>query len=197
NQRILVDADRKFTALFDSGFFPEEFSPGAPNDVYVVYGVAPAGKRPDEPLRMPFNRADYYVSTLNVPGHCADNTGVLRKAVLNHSGTFQGGIHQLLDCVADMQVSYALDNDGDGETDNLTDDISLLTAREIREKIKEVRIVVLAHEGQKDVNYRFPNDMISVGGATGRDFDLTVIPYYQNYRWRLYTLVVKPRNLAG
>jgi hypothetical protein len=29
----------------------------------------------------------------------------------------------------------------------------------------------------------------------GRDFDLSTIPEWRNYRWKVYTLVVKPKNL--
>ena len=45
----------------------------------IIYGVDP-----DTDLRMPFNRADYYVSTtVTIPGRCAPGTGVLMKAIVN------------------------------------------------------------------------------------------------------------------
>lgn len=203
NQRVLVtDPAGNFSVTFDEAYygsplFPDDFSPTISGDIYLIYGVAP----PDvAALRMPFNRADYYVSLENVPARCAPGTGVLRKAVLNHTGTFAGGIHPLLDCVADMQVIYWLDTDGDGEINGDTNDLSLLSAQEIREQVKEVRVLILAHEGQRDVNYTFPNNSISTiaeDGAFGINFDLTTIANYQNYRWQVYRLAVKPKNIRG
>ena len=49
-----------------------------------------------------------------MPQRCADNTGVLYKATVNHSDGLFSEL-ALLDCVADMQVIYALDNNEDGE----------------------------------------------------------------------------------
>ncbi len=206
NQRILKTSDddsTKFSVQFNKNF-PSDFSPPQ-GEVYLVYGVAPVANPVTTPLRMPFNRADYYISTLNVPQRCAPNTGVLRKAVLNHSGTFQGGIHQLFDCVADMQVIFERDTDNDVDVDNRTDDLSGLTAQQIREQVKDIRVYLLAHEGQRDSNFTYCQDPPSCSDKTiyvgepglGRDFDLTKIPNWQNYRWKIYRIVVKPKNLRG
>ncbi|MEW6569826.1 MAG: hypothetical protein AB1390_01425 [Nitrospirota bacterium] len=201
-QRILKTSDnnnRNFTVQFNQSSFSKEFSP-LQGETYLIYGVTGPANPATKPLMMPFNRADYYVSNRNVPQRCAPRTGVLRKALLNHSGTYQGGIHPLLDCVADMQVIYGFDKDADGDFepgsgDEYINSLARFTAQEIREQVKEVKIFILAHEGQKDVNYRYSNDTISVGGALGRNFSLSTIPNYQNYRWKVYTIVVKPHNL--
>ncbi len=86
----------------------------------IVYGVDP-----DTDLRMPFNRADYFISNANVPQRCAPNTGVLEKVVVNQNGGGLTNFLPLLDCVADMQVVYRRDTNGDGTIDNTTDDIAL------------------------------------------------------------------------
>jgi prepilin-type N-terminal cleavage/methylation domain-containing protein len=206
NQRILKTSDSdntKFSVQFNKNF-PADFSPPQ-GEVYLVYGVTPAADPVDTALSMPFNRADYYISTLNVPQRCAPNTGVLRKAVLNHSGTFQGGIHQLFDCVADMQVIFGRDTDNDGDVDNRTDDLSGLTAQQIREQLKDVRVYILAHEGQRDINFTYCQDPPSCSDKTiyvgepglGRDFNLDTITDWQRYRWKIYRIVVKPKNLRG
>lgn len=190
-------------------------SPWPPVDqtiTHIVYGITPVGTAPQRP----FNRADYYIwrgssdpAADDVPDGCAPNTGVLRKAVLNHSGTFTGGIFPILDCVADMQVVYALDNDEDGDfvngegtpADAYTDTLAGLTATQIRTRVKEIRVYILAHEGQRDANYTYPNNSIAIPSASdpatglGRTFDLTTITNYQNYRWKLYSIVVRPNNL--
>jgi prepilin-type N-terminal cleavage/methylation domain-containing protein len=174
------------------------WSPTDPTETRIIYGVDP-----DTDLRMPFNRADYFIlntNPINVPIRCAPNTGVLVKAVVPHDdGNFldgTGDIMPLLDCVADMQVIYRRDTNDDGIIDNTTDDISALSAQQIREQVKEVRIYILAHEGQRDVNYTYPNNSVTVGEfGLEKNFDLTSIANYQNYRWKVYTIVVNSNNL--
>jgi prepilin-type N-terminal cleavage/methylation domain-containing protein len=202
NQRILVNNGTSYTAQFNLASFPVAYSPGTTGDVYLIYGVAGPGANP---LRMPFNRADYYISTSQVPARCAPNTGVLTKAFISQAdGTSTA--QPLLDCVADVQVVYGLDNDNDGDfepggagsTDGWGEDLTLLTAQQVRDQVKEVRVYILAHEGQKDATYIYPNNVVTVGEfGLGRTFDLQtkIGTGWQNYRWKLYTIVVKPRNL--
>jgi hypothetical protein len=154
---------------------------------------------------MPFNRADYFITTVDsdgtniTPQRCASNTGVLVKAVVSHNDGNFDDFMPLLDCVADMQVVYRLDTNGDGTIDNTTNDISVgLTAQQIRDQVEEVRVYILGHEGQRDPNYTYPNNSITVGEfGLGNNFDLTGIANYQNYRWKIYTIVVNPNNLRS
>jgi prepilin-type N-terminal cleavage/methylation domain-containing protein len=174
----------------------------------LVYGVDP-----DYTLRMPFNRADYFIqkyqgSNSIVPKRCAPNTGVLMKATVNHNN---GGFTYLplLECVADMQVIFGLDTNLDGSFDPLHDaadtyseDLTGLTAQNIREQVKQVRVYILAHEGQRDITFTYPSSTVSLGGdvagGLGRTFNLATAigdPDYKYYRWKLYTIVVTPNNL--
>ena len=73
----------------------------------MMYGVDQ-----DTNLRMPFNRADYFISNTNAPSRCAPNTGVLEKVVVNQSDGRLTNFLPLVDCVADMQVIFRLDTDG-------------------------------------------------------------------------------------
>lgn len=185
-----------------------------PSEVFLLFGVGP---NTDTKLRMPFNRADYYISKSNPPYHCANGTGVLVKGVLSQNdGTLPANSDPLLDCVADIQVVYGVDQTGtpDGKVDCYTNDLSLALpaydAQNIRERVKEVRVYILAHEGRMDRSYRFGSNTIRVGDSSGltkctadtdpvlgRDFNLTGITNYQNYRWKVYTLVILPDNLKG
>ena len=206
NNRSLVVSGSSFSAYVDS--IPSDFRPNFDAPHNIIYGVDP-----DTNLRMPFNRADYYIKipTTNMPQRCATNTGVLYKATVNHS---DGAFSELaiLDCVADMQVIYALDNNEDGEfvdgagtpADGYSDDITTapLTAQQIRKRVKQVRVYILAHEGQKDPGFTFDNfngtctHCVEVGDfALVRDFDLATITDYQNYHWKVYTIVGTPNNL--
>ena len=61
---------------------------------------------------------------------------------------------------------------------------------------------ILAHEGQKDPGFAFTNfsetctHCIEVGEfGLERDFDLETITGYQNYHWKVYTIVATPNNL--
>ncbi|MGC9022877.1 MAG: PilW family protein, partial [Dissulfurimicrobium sp.] len=145
-------------------------------------------------------RADYFISNANVPAHCAPNTGVLEKATINQADGGQTFL-PLMDCVADFQVAYRLDTNGDGVVDTITgaNGLNGLTAEQIRDQLKEVRVYVLSHEGNMDRNYTYPNSKVIVGddATTGHEFDLaaTIGGNWQNYRWKVYTLSVKPENL--
>jgi hypothetical protein len=79
--------------------------------------------------------------------------------------------------------------------------------------LREVRVYILAHEGQYDPTYEYGDPAhpgsttVSVGGTEGRDFDLdSWIPEvitpgtdddeWKHYRWRVYTVVVSPEVLS-
>lgn len=192
SQRLLINNGSAFAAAY-SGVTSSPWVPSDNTDTRIVYGVDP-----DTSPRMPFNRADYYISASNVPTKCAPNTGVLGKAVVNQSGGALTNFLPLLDCVADMQVIYRRDTDDDGTIDNTTNNITTLTAEQIREQVKEVRVYILAHEGQMDPNYSYPSSTITVGEfSLGSTFNLssTIGSTYANYRWKIYTMVVKTVNL--
>lgn len=225
-----------FTTRYDANpdptpdsLFDTEFLPVDAEKTYVVYGVTKKANPVATLLRMPFNRADYYVRTPNTPPkRCATKTdgtgiGILYKGTLNQGDgqTVGGGLNELplIDCVADMQVIYGVDNDEDGDFEPGTDDgyyadfSGILTTAEDVRRVKQVRVYVLAHEGQRDLDFTFTRvgptfypgacaTCIRVGPNTGegRDFNFvtqigTVADtHWDNYRWKVYTLVVKVEN---
>jgi len=179
------------------------FAPGDETRTFVIYGIALGGN--GGVLRMPFNRTDYYISTANVPSRCASNTGVLMKSVLSQADGTRTDFLPMLDCVADMQVVFRLDStvppDGTAES---ADDLAVagLTAQQVREQLMDIRVYILAHEGQRDPNFTYGTNPVYVGNAAiggGRNFDFTTVPSpiadWQNYRWKLYTIVIRPINL--
>jgi hypothetical protein len=196
NQKVLVNDGASFSDIYDSTSFPAGFAPATSNDRFLVYGVDSVN------LRMPFNRADYYISTTNVPPRCASGTGVLMKGLINHASGNRNPEIPLLDCVADMQIIFRRDTDDDGAIDSNDDDIDALglTAQQIREQLKEVRVYILAHEGQRDATYTYPNSTILLGEfGNGHTFNFGggAISDWQRYRWKVYRFVVKPDNLRG
>mgnify|MGYP001574132973 FL=1 len=213
NDRVIVispgntDANRRtlVNGLFNATYnTTSTFAPADNTETYIIYGVDD-----NTNLRMPFNRADYYIKTpaANFPSQCATGTGILYKATVNQG---DGGLWELpiLDCVADMQVDYQLDLNPvgavDGVIDTTTDTLAGYTAEQIRQ-VKEVRVYILAHEGQRNTSYTFTNftptacpTCIRVGrtAVLGQDFNLLAIANFQNYRWKVYTIVVKTNNVG-
>ncbi len=211
---IVQDSPRVFYAKYSDVTSASSIWPPDNTETRIIYGVDS-----DTDLRMPFNRADYFISRSNVPTSCAQNTGVLEKAVVNQAdGKFT--YLPLLDCVADVQVVFGIDssdppdNKADCYVNNLLDSVSPLDAPTIRQKVREVRMYVLAQEGQYDRSFKYiapiSPSSIRVGesasgslpacaGAAlfGRDFNFTTnnITNWQNYRWKVYTLVVELHNL--
>jgi prepilin-type N-terminal cleavage/methylation domain-containing protein len=233
NRQLIVDAGSFSTQYSNVNSAP--WPPSDQTETRVVYGVDPTTV-----LRMPFNRADYFISTSNTPSRCAPGTGVLEKAVVSQadSSLAAGSYLPLLDCVADMKVIFGLDlgspsgSDPNGVIDTYTDGNTLVSwngdyaasladvqnvlgtattsegAANVRQSVKEIRIYVLTHEGQRDTSFSYSNP--DGGGSTvlvgdkdigvslGDNFDLALKignPEYKYYRWKLYTIVVKPNNL--
>ena len=150
---------------------------------------------------MPFNRADYYVSRpANISPACAPSTGVLYKAVANQTTGYTE--MPLLDCVADMQVVYGIGPVGSPDVNLHQSTLpGTGTAKDIREQLKEIRLYILAHEGRKDSSFKYPDEEIEVGedfgaGLKGRVFNLDDLigDGWRNYRWKVYTIVARPKN---
>jgi hypothetical protein len=167
-----------------SNFYPGSSDP----QPRFVYGISSAAGR------MPFNRADYYISktAVDVPQRCAPNTGVLVKSMISQSDGSRSDNLPLLDCVADMKVIFHIDVLGNGAV-TITDNISGLSAQQIRTQVKEVRVYILAHQGQMDKSYVHPQSTITVGESPWQhNFNIGA---NVNYRWKVYTIVVQPKNL--
>ena len=237
SQTLVVSAASAWWTSYTAGTAPlvgtASFAPTDTTETRVIYGIDP-----DTNLRMPFNRTDYYIwrdttnpATDAVPDRCAFGTGILRKTVIAQLDGDRTPF-PLLDCVADMQVGFGVDTTAttDGVTNcyvnNLADAITV-DAANIRNRVREVRVYILAHEGQYDRDFTFtiatpllpssirvgePSASLPTGTGIcsadtvlGRNFNFNdpngdgntsdAITNWQNYRWKVYTLVVKPNNL--
>jgi hypothetical protein len=161
----------------------------------IVYGIDTGT------LQRPFNRADYFIADgadYPTPQHCAPNTGVLVKAVVVHDGDGSTpDLLPLLDCVADMQVMFGFDSSGDRQVDSWEGTTGGRTADQIRTQLVEVRVNLLVQQGQRDGSYRYPNPTVYVGDNTIGGVHSIDVSAYRNYRWKQYSIVVRPRNLAN
>jgi prepilin-type N-terminal cleavage/methylation domain-containing protein len=201
NSRSLVVNGGSYHTQFST---VSAYAPADNMDVRLVYGISAANAA--NTLRAPFNRADYYISAANVPSRCAAGTGVLSRAALNQA---TGELIEMpvLDCVADMQVIFLDDNTppvphNDLSTFTDTNGNGIIDSDEIRNQVRTVEVYILAHEGQRDPNFTFNNftaggTSVTVGrsAALGRDFDLSAIANFLNYRWKVYAMSVQTDNL--
>ena len=186
--------------------YPDPFSPPSEAVQYFYYGID------DGQPRAPFNRTDYLVKrTSGTPENCAPGAGVLYKATMNHIGGAMNNV-PILDCVADMQVVFGW-NTGDpagSDVDTYTNaDMTTVSTTlpwtpslddptDIRKHLKLIKIYILAQDGGYDKNFTNPNALVDVGvsGETSLTKQLNLSSTnYQNYRWKLYRIVVKPKNL--
>ncbi|MDH4231562.1 MAG: type II secretion system GspH family protein [Nitrospirota bacterium] len=215
NVKALVNGGGTFYTQYNSSLasFSDSFEPVANSyETYIVYGI----NRTTDP-RMPFNRADYYVRRpATPPQRCAPGTGNLYKATVNQS---DGGLTELplLDCVADMQIVLSLDMDEDGAAGtfaapaaslmNSSEGVTAASVQQtladaslLRKRLKGIRAYILAHEGQRDTFYTYPNATINLADqdlGVLKTFDLNAVigSTYINYRWKVYTMLVQPFNL--
>lgn len=161
----------------------------------------------------------------NVPQVCAPNVGTLYKANVNQSDGKLNYL-PILDCVADMQVVFGWDLkivtaastlDGqDGLVDtwsspdpnfrmgsaSLTDLQAAMADPELlRSSLKVIKVYILAQDGRKDTSYTSPSPIV-VGDidagetALTKSYDLTAAGL-QNYRWKVYRVIVRPKNLTS
>ncbi len=176
--------------------------------VHFIYGVHAGGEK----LRMPYNRADYYVrkptGDNKPPLRCAPDTGVLFKSVIGHASGTQTE-YPLLDCVADFQVVYGLDRNSNGAIETVSaaglvnpTTLTPMSAEDIRNQLKSIQVYILTHEGKKDTNFSYPDQSIGVGPGSGltsgSGSTRTFVQYStsrKNYRWKVYRLTVAPKNL--
>jgi prepilin-type N-terminal cleavage/methylation domain-containing protein len=224
-KRLVVDSSQAqssnlyFAANYDpTGFAATNFNPVTTSDVHFIYGIDANN------IRMPFNRTDYFVSrptaSGRVPSICAPNTGILYKTVVKQSDGKLDYI-PILDCVADMQVIFGWDlkNAGSPGNDGLIDTYSnadgssvngdatvaevqaaLADTAAIRQSLKLVKVYILAQNGRRDSNYTSPATIVM--GEAG-EMSLTRPAGYAlaadmlNYRWKLYRVVVRPKNLQS
>ena len=214
---LLLDSSGKFEFDFNSnGSIPVMYLPTKDQQVSMVYGVGSYDA--STPLRMPFNRSDFFISTSSVPKFCAVRTGVLEKATVSHGN---GGYNYipLLDCVADMQVVLGWDVSNGGNAKSISaysnadgssvngdatfSDVQgwLASPLGIREHLKIIKVYILAQEGRKDPKYLYPAASMVVGNEYNGETPLTKTYTFTTaqlqYHWKLYRVIVKPKNLAN
>ena len=118
--------------------------------VYYMYGLdSSAGAH-----NMPFNRVDYYLDKIpaDFPSSCDANTYTLYRSTINQAN---GALTKtpLVNCVRDFQVAFGLDTSGVGANPiQWQSNLAGLTAAQIQQQLREVRVFVLYQEGLGDTS---------------------------------------------
>ncbi len=185
------------------------------DELQKITTYALANNSGNDYIRMPYNRADYFIrktaESKDMPASCSPGTGIFYKFIVNQGNSLGYGQQlPLLDCVGDFQVMYELDTSGvaNSGTMSYTDTINGMTARQIREQLRTVRLYLLTHEGKQDRNYQFPytnaSQVLLVGDplytSFGREWTATMMndffgSTWRGYRWKVVSIVVQPKNL--
>jgi type II secretory pathway pseudopilin PulG len=194
---------------YNSSDYVDPFAPPSDSEKYYYYGID------NSVPRAPFNRTDYMVKRVagDTLARCAPSAGVLYKATMNQSGTNAGKLNYIpiLDCVADMQIvfGWSTTNPAVADVDTYTNaDLTTISTSlpwkpslddpsDIRKHLKLIKVYILAQDGGFDKNYTNTESAMPVGNSETsltKTVDLTGTGY-QHYRWKLYRIVVRPKNL--
>ena len=220
-----LDTTRDLESSGPQGWWPTyanastvNYAPSTTNATYMIYGVASNTDAPNGNLHMPYNRADYFIAAnarngqpaqnvwdknvVTVPQGCAQNTGELIKAAVKQSdGTFN--YYPVLNCAATMKVNFLRANGA--VADAATIAANDPTAAQIRSDILQVRVFILAQEGQMDPSYTVPaaqqtiwlGDCSTPPVANGVCTSYTLTGDQVHYKWRVYKIMEKPFNLGA
>ncbi len=160
------------------------------------------------------NRIKYTLSSNQDLTTCNPNTRNLLRAVGSGSGM------PLINCVSDVRYTFDVDRDGDGAVDvrdgafmdaassldlDLDNDGSV-SAEELRRGLKAVNVYLLVQEGRLDREFKFTNHSscskpptdIRLSNrcvVTDTGVELYLPQNFNNYRWKVIKLTVKPMNL--
>jgi hypothetical protein len=139
----------------------------------------------------------------------------------SRTSTTPGNDQAVMSCVLDFQVAFGI-TDSTASPDptlavnfpiNKWDSGAVSAAYsplELKQRLKQIRVYILIQEGNKDMTYTYMNpdpnaaapdkirvgELSLVGGATGRNFG-PLNSAQRNYRWRVLTIVVTPRNIRA
>ncbi len=221
DDHLLLDTTGTEYTVLTTGSEPTNpYLPLKDQQLSMVYGIDQSSVT----LRMPFNRADFFITTdtiagKSVPPFCAEQTGVLYKAMVSHVNSGHYDYMPLLDCVAEMQVVLGWDISDGGRAKSISaysnadgsvvaggassTDVQgwLASPVGIREHLKLVKVYILAQEGRKDPGYSYPAATMVVGNENNGETSLTGTHTFttaqRQYHWKLYRVIARPKNLTN
>ncbi|MEM0174375.1 MAG: prepilin-type N-terminal cleavage/methylation domain-containing protein, partial [Sulfolobaceae archaeon] len=173
---ILLDAQNKALYSNEGTYaFPFNSLPSAvsnslnTNTMYLVYGIN------NGPIRMPFNRVDYYLSSTGLGSSCDPNTYVLYRATVNQTnGTLDP--KPLLNCVKDFRATALINGQWYSDTTNLS--LSQIQNTQL------VKIFIL-QQSSKYSNQVISTSTLTLGdSSTGTLSTFTPSGLDSHYQWK-------------
>lgn len=154
----------------------------------------------------------WYLNEVSTPNYCFNSTSVLYRKTTNSTGGYQPAV-PVLNCVADWDIWFGLDTDGDGNVDTWVNNFPTsggMTNAQIKKQLKLVKVyffIQASYSPNKDYDYCSSqaadcDDTCGNGYVLGdrlRDSDGTVHnvclkhpsdPNWVHYRWNILTLTV-------
>ena len=129
----------------------------------------------------------YTLSSTQNLNTCAAGTKNLLRKVGSGNGT------PVLNCVADWELRFGLDTDGDGGVDSVVDGTSIPTAHDdVRDQLKYISFYALVQNSQFDRNYNYGNNVTVDGITLSFPGSCTKCP---NYHWKVINKTIKFMNL--
>ena len=134
-------------------------------------------------------KATYKLSDTQSLDDCAEGTSNLQRTI--NPTPFSGANWQpVINCVADWQVAFERDTNGDGTIDTATtSNVSFSPAN--ASQVKQVHVYALAQEGSYERDYTF-------SGSTSMDGVSLSLPgtsEADHYRWKIIKMSITPQDL--
>lgn len=223
---LVVAAGAEYGAPFKlAGFTNSDFNPPNALETHYVYGIASESLR--MPFNRVDYFVARPTTAGRMPTFCSPNTGILYKATVNHADGGLSYIPLLdcvadMQVVLAWDLTDGMGNEGqDGVVDTYSTPIgstgdpttvsgtasmetvkaALLDSERLRNSLKFVKIYIMAQIGKRDTGYLSPASYILGDAATdlftSKTYDLTAVPAMRNYHWKVYRIVVRPKNLQA
>lgn len=171
----LLDADRKFSGLTET----TQNCPGK-----GIYTAFPVSNSTDPTCSSEtYTSVSYSLSATNTLSSCAQGTRNLLRAVGGGAGA------PILNCVADFDVRFELDTNGDGTVDTAQNSPPATTTQ-ILNQVKNIEMFVLMQAGNKDENLN-SNETLNLD-VTLSKASVTEDP--SKYRWKVVRISGKPMS---
>jgi hypothetical protein len=136
------------------------------------------------------------------PSVCAPGTrNLLRAESKDYDPPVSG--QPVMNCVRDFQIAFGLDTKNEDGVIDMWDPFSADTyeTKMLGKIIKQIRVHILVQNGNYDPFYTYSNpdpaispNMIHVGDSVAGK-DITLTERQRNYRWKVISINVTPRNL--
>jgi len=226
DHQLLVDpsTNSSFSTGFGLSGMSNNYLPATDQDTVMLYGIN-GTNAPRMPFNRVDYFVSKTAGT--VPPFCAPNTGVLYKATVKHSDGTNDLVPVLdCVADMRVVIGWGTDSSGGisnystlpttigGTPSDVVGSISsstlgsyLTSDANIRKGIKVIKIYILAQEGKVDNNYTGPASIVVGADPTAGDNSNAGLPTthntytfsssQKNYRWKVYRIVVQPKNLAS